>query len=140
MKQLGVYRSHFGLEGLDIQASTAYWNIGAARLVERAIQSGEGLLTNRGALAVRTGQFTGRSPKDKYIVRDETTENTVAWGSVNQPMSPEHFDNIWERVLGFLQDKEIIVEDLIGGADPAYSLPIRIVALRAWHALFARQL
>jgi phosphoenolpyruvate carboxykinase (ATP) len=140
MNQLGVYRSHFGLESLDLQASAAYWNIGAARLVERAVQSSEGMLTDRGALVVRTGQFTGRSPKDKYIVRDATTENTVAWGSVNQPMSPEHFDSIWERVLGFLQDKEIIVEDLIGGADPEYSLPIRIVAQRAWHALFARQL
>lgn len=140
MNQLGVYRSHFGLESLDIQASAAYWNIGAARLVERAVQGSEGMLTDRGALVVRTGQFTGRSPKDKYIVRDATTENTVAWGSVNQPMSPEHFDNIWERVLGFLMDKEIIVEDLIGGADPDYSLPIRIVTQRAWHALFARQL
>ncbi len=140
MNQLGVYRSHFGLESLDLQASTAYWNIGAARLVERAIESGEGRLTDRGALVVRTGQFTGRSPKDKYIVRDATTENTVAWGSVNQPMSSEHFKDIWERVLGFLQDKDIIVEDLIGGADPEYSLPIRVVTLRAWHALFARQL
>jgi len=140
MNQLGVYRSHFGLESLDIQASAAYWNIGAARLVERAVQNSEGMLTDRGALVVRTGQFTGRSPKDKYIVRDATTENTVAWGNVNQPMSPEHFDSIWERVLGFLQDKEIIIEDLTGGADPEFSLPIRVVTLRAWHALFARQL
>ena len=140
MKQLGVYRSQFGLEEAGIRAAEAHWNPGTAVLVERAIQRREGMLAGRGALVVRTGQFTGRSPKDKFIVREPSTESTVAWGSVNQPMTPEHFDGIWRRLLKFLEDKEIIVEDLIAGADRIHKLPIRVVVQRAWHALFARQL
>ena len=74
----------------------AYWNLGTAKLVEAAIQRHEGELANTGALVVRTGHFTGRSPKDKYIVRDAATENTISWGSVNQPMAPERFTALYE--------------------------------------------
>jgi phosphoenolpyruvate carboxykinase (ATP) len=98
------------------------------------------MLTGRGALAVRTGQFTGRSPKDKYIVRDPLTESTVAWGSVNQPMSTEKFEGIWQRALDYLATREVLVQDLLAGAGPAHQMPIRIIAQRAWHGLFARQL
>ena len=117
-----------------------HWNPGTAMLVERAIQNREGMLAGRGALVVRTGQFTGRSPRDKFIVREPATETTVAWGSVNQPMTPEHFEGIWSRLLTHLEDKEILVEDLIAGADRIHKMPIRVVVQRAWHALFARQL
>jgi len=140
MNQLGVYRSQYGLEDLGIRAATVHWNPGTAMLVERAIQSREGMLAGRGALVVRTGQFTGRSPRDKFIVREPETESTVAWGSVNQPMTPEHFEGIWSRLLTHLEDKEILVEDLIAGADRIHKMPIRVVVQRAWHALFARQL
>jgi phosphoenolpyruvate carboxykinase (ATP) len=140
MNQLGVYRSQYGLEDLGIRAATVHWNPGTAMLVERAIQNREGMLAGRGALVVRTGQFTGRSPRDKFIVREPATESTVAWGSVNQPMTPEHFEGIWSRLLTHLEDKEILVEDLIAGADRIHKMPIRVVVQRAWHALFARQL
>jgi len=121
-------------------AASELWNWGTARLVERAIQHNEGMLSGRGALVVRTGQFTGRSPKDKYIVRDAVTESNVHWGSVNQPLSEQQFENLWSRALESLKEKEVLVQDLLAGADSAYTLPVRIVTQRAWHALFARQL
>jgi phosphoenolpyruvate carboxykinase (ATP) len=128
--------SRHGLRNLD----TAHWNLGTAQLVEKAIERREGMLASGGALVVRTGQFTGRSPKDKYIVREPGTENTVNWGSVNQPMTPEHFDALYERMLAHLGGQEVFVQDCFGGADESYRLPIRVIAQRAWHCLFARQL
>lgn len=141
MKTHGVNPSRFGLEEIGLnQYALAEWNLGTAHLIEKSVQRGEGMLSGRGALVVRTGQFTGRSPKDKYIVRDAGTESTVAWGSVNQPLSPEHFSGIWGRLQAFLANQDILVQDLLAGADPDYTMPIRVLTQRAWHALFARQL
>ena len=128
--------THHGLHNLR----AAYWNLGNAQLVEKALERKEGMLSEDGALVVRTGQFTGRSPKDKYIVREPGTENTVNWGSVNQPMSEQHFDGLLKRVLQFFEGQDVFVQDCYGGADPAFELPIRVIAQRAWHGLFARQL
>jgi phosphoenolpyruvate carboxykinase (ATP) len=116
------------------------WNLGAAHLVEHAVQRREGSLAAGGALVVRTGQFTGRSPKDKFVVRDETTERTVSWGPVNQPMSERNFDRLHARMLAFWQGLEVYVEDCLVGADPRYRLPVRVVTQLAWHSLFAHQL
>ncbi|MBI5281980.1 MAG: phosphoenolpyruvate carboxykinase (ATP) [Candidatus Solibacter usitatus] len=140
MRNTGVSPSSHGLAAQGIETSTAWWNLGTGRLTEMALQRQEGVLAGNGALVVRTGQFTGRSPKDKYIVRDAHTESTVAWGSVNQPLSPEQFDGIWMRVQQFLKEKEVFVADLRAGADDEYKMPIRVVTQRAWHSMFARQL
>ena len=118
----------------------AHWNLGTAQLMEKALQRHEGLLAEGGALAVRTGQFTGRSPKDKYVVREASTEASVDWGSVNQPMSEQIFDQIYDRLIGSWEGGELFVQDCQAGADPAYTLPVRVITQRAWHALFARQL
>jgi phosphoenolpyruvate carboxykinase (ATP) len=129
------------LEALGIgKVSRAFCDLGAERLIENAIQRQEGLLADNGALVVRTGQFTGRSPKDKFIVRDELTEPDVNWGPVNQAILPEHFDALYTRALEFLAGKEVFVQTCIGGADPEYSLSVRVITQLAWHALFARQL
>ena len=129
--------SEHGIHSLE----AAHWNLGVSPLVEKAVQRHEGMLAANGAFVVRTGQFTGRSPKDKYIVREEGTESTVQWGSVNQPLTEEAFDQIYERMLKFWEgEKELFVQDGFGGADPEYTLPIRVIAQRAWHALFARDL
>ena len=128
-------RQH-GIENIQI----AYWNLGTAQLIEKAIQRREGLLSNGGAFVVQTGQFTGRSPRDKYIVRDSGTDATVHWGSVNQPMTEEQFDQIYERLLQFLRGQDLFVQDCYAGADEALTLPIRVITQRAWHSLFARQL
>jgi phosphoenolpyruvate carboxykinase (ATP) len=120
--------------------SDTFRDLGAEQLVEHAIRRREGLLANDGALVVRTGQFTGRSPEDKFIVRDELTESEVNWGPVNQPFSPEHFDRICMKVAAFLQGNELFLESCVAGADPEYSFRVRVITQLAWHALFAKQL
>src|SRR5690242_7545826 len=115
-----------GLEDHGIHnINAAYWNLGAPQLIEHALQRREGLLAHNGALVVRTGQFTGRSPKDKFIVRDEFTESEVNWGPVNQPLSPVHFDGILSKAAAFLEGNEVFVEHLLAGADRKYSLSVR---------------
>ncbi len=130
-----------GLEEHGIRnINAAYWNLGAAQLLEQAVQRREGSLADGGSLVVRTGQFTGRSPKDKFIVRDESTDAHVHWGAVNQPMSEAHFDRLFHKMQLFWQGHEVFVQDCFVGADPAYALPLRVISQYAWHALFARQL
>jgi phosphoenolpyruvate carboxykinase (ATP) len=118
----------------------AFWNLGAPQLVEHAVRRREGSLAADGALVVRTGQFTGRSPKDKFIVRDETTDRSVQWGPVNQPMTEAHFERIYSRMASYWQGQDVYVQDLLVGADPEYTLPVRVVSQLAWHSLFGRQL
>jgi phosphoenolpyruvate carboxykinase (ATP) len=120
---------------------TAAWtNLQAPQLIEHAVQRREGTLALNGAIVVRTGQFTGRSPKDKFIVRDETTDPTVQWGPVNQPMSEAHFDRLYTRAASFWSGQEAYVQDLLVGADPEFAMPVRVVSQLAWHSLFGRQL
>lgn len=141
MQNVGVGISRYGLGEHGIgNIDTAYWNLGTAALLEHAVRRHEGLVASGGALVVRTGQFTGRSPKDKFIVRNEVTESTVNWGPVNQPISEDHFERLYKKGLAFLQGQNLFVQDCFAGADPAYTLPLRVIAQSAWHALFARQL
>ena len=115
-------------------------NLPVAQLVETALLRGEARLAANGALVATTGARTGRSAKDKFIVDDEVTHSLVHWGRVNQSFSPERFDALLERVTEHLRDRDLFVEDLYSGADPAYRLPIRVIAEYAWHALFVHQL
>lgn len=141
MQNAGIRPSRYTLREhgfSNLQA--AYWNLPAAQLVEKALEREEGVLAEGGALVVRTGQFTGRSPKDKFIVRETATESTVDWGSVNQPMSEAHFEALLSKVQAFLQGREVFVQDCYGGAGTEHRMPIRVVTQRAWHSLFARQL
>ncbi|MCX6621019.1 MAG: phosphoenolpyruvate carboxykinase (ATP), partial [Acidobacteria bacterium] len=141
MQNAGIRPSHYGLEHHGIRnANTIFWNLGTAQLIESAIQRREGLLASGGALVVRTGDQTGRSPKDKFVVRDENTEETVAWGPVNQPFTPENFEKLYGKLLAYLQARDLYVQDCFAGADPRYRLPIRVITERAWHSLFSRQL
>ena len=141
MENAGVRPSRYELSRHGIRNfEVAHWNLGTAQLVEKALQRHEGMLASGGALVVQTGQFTGRSPKDKYIVREPGTETTVEWGSVNQPMSEQAFDEIYDQLVKSWESDELFVMDCFAGADPQYQLPIRVIAQRAWHALFARQL
>ncbi len=141
MQNVGVGPSRFGLDQHGLRnLGAAYWNLGTAALIEHAVRRLEGTLAAGGALVVRTGQFTGRSPKDKYIVRDALTESTVHWGPVNQPLGPEQFGRLYAKMLAFLQGQEVYVQDCHAGADPAHRIPIRVITQLAWHNLFARQL
>jgi phosphoenolpyruvate carboxykinase (ATP) len=125
-----------GLNNLE----AVHWNDGASQLIEYAIQRNEGVLSDGGSLVVRTGQFTGRSPKDKYIVRDAATSASVDWGAVNQPMPPAQFERLRSKVMTFLQGNELFVSDLRAGADHEYGITVRAITQYAWHSLFARQL
>ena len=141
MQNAGVQPSRYGLEQAGFMNwDVAHWNLGTAKLVEAAIQRHEGVLAGNGALVVRTGHFTGRSPKDKYVVRDAATERAVHWGSVNQPMSEAQFAQLYRKALAHFQGQELFVQDLLAGADPEHQLPVRVITRRAWHALFGRQL
>jgi phosphoenolpyruvate carboxykinase (ATP) len=132
-------RHGLGMHGLH-NLNAAHWNLGTAQLLEHAIQRREGTLASGGSFVVRTGQFTGRSPKDKFIVRDEITDANVQWGAVNQPMSEAQFDRIYARMMKFWQGHDVYVQDCFVGADPGYTLPLRVISQLAWHNLFARQL
>jgi phosphoenolpyruvate carboxykinase (ATP) len=125
-----------GLEGVR----KVHHNLEPAVLVEHALRRNEGVLADTGAFVVRTGKFTGRSPKDKYIVREPATQAQIWWGSVNQPLSEESFDRLFARVQAFLKGREVYVQELFGGADVRYRLPVRVVTQYAWHSLFAHQL
>lgn len=116
-------------------------NLSVARLVERVLDREEGVLTGNGAINATTGKYTGRSPKDKFIVKDEITENTVDWGNVNQPIDEAAFDNLYKKVIDYLLEKEEIFRfQGFAGADENHRLPIQVFNEFAWHNLFARQL
>ena len=111
------------------------------RWSKRARHRGEGRLTKDGALLVDTGKFTGRSVKDKFVVRDATTEDTINWGAINQPMTPEHWANLKADFLAALKDQEeLYVADLFGGSQPEYRVNVRVINQMAWHNLFVRTL
>ncbi len=115
-------------------------NLPTPQLVETALARGEARLASNGALVAYTGARTGRSPKDKFIVDDEQTHGVVDWGKVNQPFPPEKFAALLDRVVKHMAERDLYVEDLYAGADPAYRLPVTIIAEYAWHALFVKNL
>jgi len=120
------------------RVKAAYWNLDAAELVEETIVNGQGFLVDTGALAIDTGEFTGRSPKDKFIVKDSVTENTIWWeGSFNNAFDPARIEPLLNRMRAYLMDKEVYVRDCIACADPAHALNIRVVTEYPWSNLFA---
>lgn len=126
---------------LLLQKPNVCHNLSVAQLVEKILQRNEGKLTATGAVAVTTGKYTGRSPKDKYIVEEAATKAKIDWGTTNQPISEEVFENLYNKVLDYLMKKdEIFVFKGFAGADPKYRLPIQVVNEFAWHNLFAHQL
>ena len=117
-----------------------HWNLGAAGLIEQAIRRGEGSLTEDGAFVAITTPHTGRSPNDKFVVREPSSEDKIAWGNVNVPLSREHYERLHRDVLRYLEGQELFVQDLYAGADPAYRLNVRVISPSAWHSLFARNM
>ncbi|MFM1897515.1 MAG: phosphoenolpyruvate carboxykinase [Pseudomonadota bacterium] len=122
------------------ESPTVYRNLSPSQLIEIAIQKQEGHLANTGALVVETGHRTGRSPKDRFIVNEPSTSESIDWGAVNQPFEAARFDALWERVRHFLGDKDHYVAELHVGADPEHYVPVCVTTQYAWHALFARTL
>ncbi len=125
-----------GLHGLN----DIYWNLPTPSLYEQAINRHEGVLSHLGPLVVRTGHHTGRSANDKFVVEDPGTIDNINWGPLNQPLSPEKFAGLHERMATYLQMKDVYVQDCFAGADPEYRMPVRIITEYAWHSLFARNM
>jgi len=141
MTVVGWNPSRYGLEqhGLT-NLKLTYWNLPAATLYEHAVRREEGLVSQDGPLVARTGDHTGRSPNDKFLVKEPTSEKNIWWGEVNRPFAAERFDELYVRLCRYLQGKEIFVQDCYAGADPQFRLPIRVITEQAWHSLFARNL
>ncbi len=134
-------QSNYGLENHGIlNPGAVYWNTSTPGLYEQAVRRREGHLAHLGPLVVRTGQHTGRSPRDKFIVNESSSSDRVAWGKVNQPMSQAQWNMLHRRLRSYLQGRDLFVQDCYAGADKAYRLPIRIITEHAWAALFARNL
>lgn len=131
----------YGLEKLGIvNPSAVYRNLTPAQLTEHALRRGEGTLSNTGALVVKTGKYTGRSANDKFIVDTPAVHDDIAWGKVNRPISNENFWAIYNKVIAYLQNREIYIFDGFAGADPKYTKSFRIVNELASQNLFIHQL
>lgn len=117
-----------------------YENLSPAQLVEFSIKRGEGILTNKGALAINTGKYTGRSPKDRFIVKQGSTTDKINWGKTNLPIDEKIFDKLYDSVIKYLKGKDIFVFNGFVGALKEYSMPIRVICENASQALFATQM
>ena len=129
------------LDYLNIkQYKKVYRNLSIPELMEFAIKRGEGILSDKGALVVNTGKYTGRSPKDRFIVKDEITEADLNWNDVNLPIDADKFEKIHEEVLEYLKGKDLFVFDGHVGASKKYSMPIRVICEYAYQAMFANHM
>ena len=130
-----------GLAGVGLHGiAKAHWNLSVPALYGQALERGEARLAQGGALVASTGARTGRSPQDRFIVEEASTATDIAWGETNRPVAPQIFDSLLAKVAEYLAGREVFVQDLLVGGDPAFRLPIRIVTEQAWHNLFARNM
>ncbi|WP_156387649.1 MULTISPECIES: phosphoenolpyruvate carboxykinase [unclassified Methylobacterium] len=136
----GPFNRDHGAEAIGLRNLKAvHWNLEAPRLYEESLARGESKLARGGALVATTGSHTGRSPKDKFVVRDAGTENEVWWEN-NGAITPEQFDTLLSDFLAHAEGRELFAQDLYGGADPAHRVQARVFTELAWHSLFIRNL
>ena len=141
MNEYGIKPKDTNLKYLGLgNVAASYWNLTPAELVEETIIRGEGVLTNTGALAIDTGEFTGRSPKDRFIVSDNNTKENVWWGDINIAFDEHKFDLLYNRVTAYLTNKEVYVRDAYVCADLAYRMNLRVVTEFPWSNLFANNM
>ncbi|GAA4470289.1 phosphoenolpyruvate carboxykinase (ATP) [Nemorincola caseinilytica] len=140
MQEFGRKNPSFDLSSLGLNVGTAHWNLSPEELVNKTLELGQGVLNDTGALCVSTGKFTGRSPKDKFTVKDAITEHSVDWGDVNIPMAPDAFDKLYDKVCAYMGGREVWVRDAYACADPKYRLNIRVVNETPWANLFCNDL
>ncbi len=141
MRQSGPISSSHGVDRQGLKNLAAvHWNLGVPELYAAIIRRGEGDVAAGGPIVVRTGQHTGRSAADKFIVKEPGSEADIWWGQVNRPMTEAHFAGLKRKMLAYLQGREVYVQDLYAGADPVHRLPVRVVTELAWHSLFIRHL
>ena len=137
--QAKAVKSDYGIENHGLtNLNTVYWNLPVPALYEEALFRREGKVAHMGPLVVNTGKHTARSANDKFVVKEAATAKHVWWGEYNRPFNPDKFGSLLGRLQGFLEGKDIFIQDCYGGADPNYRLPIRIITEYAWHSLFAK--
>jgi len=140
MQEYGKKNPSAKLADMGLNVGVAHWNLAPEDLVKKTVELGQGVLNDAGALCVSTGKFTGRSPKDKFTVKDANTEKSVDWGDINIPISAEVFDKLYDKVCKYLDGKEVYVRDSYACADPKFRLNIRVVNETPWANLFCNDL
>jgi phosphoenolpyruvate carboxykinase (ATP) len=136
--QAGALKSDYGLENHGLKnLRKAYWNLPAEALYEEIVFRGEGSITSQGPIVVTSGKHMARAPNDKFVVREPSSEDHVWWGEYNRPVSPVQFNELFNRLQGFVQGRDLFVQDCFAGTHPDYKLPIRVITEFAWHSLFA---
>ncbi|HUL43912.1 MAG TPA: phosphoenolpyruvate carboxykinase (ATP) [Bacteroidota bacterium] len=139
--QARAYKADYGLENHGLtNLSTVFWNLPTEALYEEIAFRGEARVTHLGPLVANTGKHTGRSVGDKFIVKEGTTQDKIWWGEYNRPFSQDKFDEVFGRMQGFLQGRDLFVQDCFAGADPNYRLAVRIITEKAWHSMFVRNM
>ena len=123
-----------------VDPATVFWNLSTAALYEEAVARREGTVGTAGSIVCRTGQHTGRSPRDRFLVDEPSNSKNIAWGDVNRAIAPDRFEVVHRSVGEHLRGKDLFVQDCYAGADPVYRLPVLVVTERAWHSLFARHM
>jgi len=138
-KQATETASVYGLQNHGFtNLHKVYWNLPTPALFEEAVFRGEGQICHRGPFLVNTGKHTARAAADKFVVQEQTTEGRIWWGEYNLPFEPDKFSALLTRLQGYLQGRDVFVQDCYAGADPDHRLPIRIITEKAWHSVFAR--
>ncbi|MFO7680310.1 MAG: phosphoenolpyruvate carboxykinase (ATP) [Chloroflexota bacterium] len=141
MQNFGPFVSKYGVENHGIKnTDTVYWNLSTSMLYEQIIRRREGNIVHLGPIVVSTGDHTGRSPNDKFVVKETTTEGEIWWGKVNRPFPQEKFDDLHKKMLAYIQNRDIFIFDGYAGADERYRMPVRVINEYAWHNLFARNM
>lgn len=140
-RQAGALAADFGLQNYGLtQLDRVFWNLPASSLYEEIVFRGEGHIADGGPVILNTGQHTARAAADKFVVQEESTEKNVWWGVYNRPFTAEKFSAMYARMQAYLTGEEVFVQDCRAGADPEFSLNVRIITEKAWHSLFARNM
>ncbi len=139
--QAKAVKSEYGLKNHGLRnLHNVYWNLPAEALYEEIVFRGEGKISHKGPIVVNTGKHTARSANDKFVVKEPDSEAHVWWGEYNRPFSQENFNLVFQRLQGFVQGRDLFVQDRYVGADPEYRLPVRIITELAWHSQFTRNM
>ena len=128
------------IENLGIKNATVYWNLSSEELSKISVEKGLAKETSSGAITVDTGEFTGRSPKDRFIVKDDITKDLIWWGNVNIPFEAEKFDSLFDKMTDYLEGKELYARDAFVCADSNYKMNVRVINETPWSNLFAHNM
>ena len=137
MQETNAKTNHKSLSYIGIDSEKINWDLSVEELTKISIQKGYAKTTDTGAISVNTGEFTGRSPLDRFIVKDELTENNVWWGNINLPFDTNKFDALYKKIITYLSNKELYVRDVYACAEKEYRMNIRVVNEYPWSNIFA---